>query len=331
MKTFLKAAVLSLALWAGSAAAYGVGTFVWPHGNPDVSIAGVSTLTASSFQRYHVCTGGPYTITLPSATFANGQMIGFAIAPAYTGNLTIAPAAGTIDNAVNITAVAKQTLVLMCDGTNWRTVAGGGYGSTSPLSGVALLGAANNFTGTNTFTTAGVTSFVDGTVTLQIYSTNGDASYIRTSNNPLYLGTNNVARLGLSADGTDFFPISTATTSLGDATHVYSNLYTSKLALPIVCAPGTVQDVATGNTITLPTTSTKRLTATAGAATGVIVTAGTADGQILNLFNIHATNSITMAASGTSRVADGVSTVIAPLTGVTLIYDSTSSLWYHQK
>lgn len=99
----------------------------------------------------------------------------------------------------------------------------------------------------------------------------------------------------------------------------------------LASVPATVQDISTGNTITLPTVFTKRLTATAGAATGVIMTAGTSDGQMLCLFNVHATNAITFAAAGTSNIADGVSTVIAALTGVTLVWDATSSRWYHQK
>jgi hypothetical protein len=90
--------------------------------------------------------------------------------------------------------------------------------------------------------------------------------------------------------------------------------------------------VATGNTITLPAnTSTKRLTATAGAATGVILTAGTVDGQELTLVNVHATNAITFAAAGTSNVADGVASAVAALTATTFVWDATSARWFHMK
>lgn len=104
------------------------------------------------------------------------------------------------------------------------------------------------------------------------------------------------------------------------------------VSAPLVSTPATVQDIATGNTITVPTTAfVKRLTATAGAATGVIVTAGTIDGQKLVVFNVHATNAITFAAAGTSNVADGASSAVAALTGITLVWDSTSSRWYTLK
>lgn len=70
-----------------------------------------------------------------------------------------------------------------------------------------------------------------------------------------------------------------------------------------------------------------RLT-TAGAVTGVIVAAGTVSGQKLVLINTSA-NSITMAAAGTSNVADGTSAVIAALTRMTLYWDVLSARWYH--
>ena len=84
--------------------------------------------------------------------------------------------------------------------------------------------------------------------------------------------------------------------------------------------------VTTSGTITLPTGKTKLLT-TAGAVTGVILTAGTYDGQELVLVNTSA-NSITFAAAGTSNVANGVSAVIAALTRMTLVWDATSARWY---
>jgi hypothetical protein len=46
------------------------------------------------------------------------------------------------------------------------------------------------------------------------------------------------------------------------------------------------------------------------------------------IFNVHATNAITFAASGTSRVADGTSSSVAALTAARFTWDATSSLWY---
>jgi L-threonylcarbamoyladenylate synthase len=65
----------------------------------------------------------------------------------------------------------------------------------------------------------------------------------------------------------------------------------------------------------------------AGAATGVILTAGTYDGQELTLFN-NSANSITFAAVGTSNVANGTSAVIAANTGMTLVWSVSDLKWY---
>lgn len=83
---------------------------------------------------------------------------------------------------------------------------------------------------------------------------------------------------------------------------------------------------ADSQTITLPTGINKVCTTTA-ARTGIILTAGTVDGQIINLINASA-NTITFAAAGTSNVADGATTAIAANRAVTLIWDSGSSRWY---
>lgn len=98
---------------------------------------------------------------------------------------------------------------------------------------------------------------------------------------------------------------------------------------PVSSPVATVQNLATGNTITLPTGgNSKRLSASGGAVTGVILTAGTLDGQELTLINIEATNTVTFAAAATSNVADGASAVIAALRAVKFTWDSVSARWY---
>jgi hypothetical protein len=68
--------------------------------------------------------------------------------------------------------------------------------------------------------------------------------------------------------------------------------------------------------------------APAGAITGVIMQPGTIDGQIIIVENSSAAaNTITMAAAGTSNVANGVTTVIAGLTAVPFVWNATSNLW----
>lgn len=97
-----------------------------------------------------------------------------------------------------------------------------------------------------------------------------------------------------------------------------------------VWTPATVQDVAgAGGTLTVPAlTSTLRCTATGSAGTATILAVGTIDGQLLKLVNVSA-NSITFATTATSHVADGASAVLAANTSMTLVWDTTSSKWYH--
>ncbi len=84
--------------------------------------------------------------------------------------------------------------------------------------------------------------------------------------------------------------------------------------------------LATGNTIT-PTGNAVIFT-TGGAVTGVIMAAGSVDGQEFTILN-NSANSITFAAVGTSRVADGASAVIAANTRMTLVWSAAASLWFH--
>ena len=91
----------------------------------------------------------------------------------------------------------------------------------------------------------------------------------------------------------------------------------------------TGQAIATGNTIVIPANqSVVRLTAGA-AATGVIMPAGTTNGQIVILqISTAAANTITFAAAGTSNVAGGAGVSLAGLAAHALVWDATSELWY---
>lgn len=84
--------------------------------------------------------------------------------------------------------------------------------------------------------------------------------------------------------------------------------------------------IATSGTIVVQNLRTIRL-APAGAVTGVIMAAGYASGHTVYLVNESA-NSITFAASGTSRVAAGAGAVIAAVTKMILVWDSVTNLWY---
>ena len=67
----------------------------------------------------------------------------------------------------------------------------------------------------------------------------------------------------------------------------------------------------------------------AGAVTGIIIQAGTVQGQTLDIFvTSAAANTLTMAAAATSNVADGTSTVLAGLRAYRFIWDVASARWY---
>lgn len=90
----------------------------------------------------------------------------------------------------------------------------------------------------------------------------------------------------------------------------------------------TAQVITTGGTINCQSIKTMRLNP-AAAVTGVIMPAGQKDGQPVILINeATAANTITFAASGTSRVSLGTAVVIAGGASRVLYWDSAANLWY---
>jgi len=88
---------------------------------------------------------------------------------------------------------------------------------------------------------------------------------------------------------------------------------------------GSAQTLATGNTITIANPVNR--VSNSGAVTGIILTPGIVGGQEVCVLN-QGTGSVTMAASGTSNVANGTGCVIAANTGLTFRWNSGQSLWY---
>ena len=87
----------------------------------------------------------------------------------------------------------------------------------------------------------------------------------------------------------------------------------------------TAQTLVNGSTVNItgnliPVTS-------AAAVTGIILPAGSVDGQMLSLYNTG-TSSITFAIAGTSRVADGAGSPIAPATARLFMWSQAANLWY---
>ena len=107
---------------------------------------------------------------------------------------------------------------------------------------------------------------------------------------------------------------------------IRSNGITGNLGIEIQSASAAA--VATNGTITTAGVSVARV-APAGAVTGVILAVGTTGGQVCTVVNESvAANTVTFAASGTSNVADGTSSVIAGLNARRFVWDSGTSLWY---
>lgn len=74
-----------------------------------------------------------------------------------------------------------------------------------------------------------------------------------------------------------------------------------------------------------------RVVASTTSATALVLQAGTIDGQEITVVNLATTgaNSLTFAASGSSNVADGATTVVSGLRCATYRWDKGTSLWYH--
>lgn len=90
---------------------------------------------------------------------------------------------------------------------------------------------------------------------------------------------------------------------------------------------GVAVALATGGTIDpVAVAAANYLASTTGNVTGIILAAGT-DAQVFNIVNTTAFT-ITFAAVGTSRVADGVSDVIPALSARQFVYDASTSKWY---
>lgn len=99
--------------------------------------------------------------------------------------------------------------------------------------------------------------------------------------------------------------------------------------LALAQAAGTVQTLATGNTVAISSNQSVARVTAAAAVTGIILPVGVKPGQPLVV--IHegaAANTLTMAAAGTSNVADGVSNVITGPSCRMFIWDSVTALWY---
>lgn len=89
----------------------------------------------------------------------------------------------------------------------------------------------------------------------------------------------------------------------------------------------TSQALAANGTIATAGLAVSRVTPGA-TCTGVILAAGTQDGQVVIVENDHASNTATFALAGTSHVANGTGEVIAALTATAYVWNASQGLWF---
>lgn len=202
------------------------------------------------------------------------------------------------------------------EGTSDFELLSDGTTSTLTLTGVDATTCTTIITGGAT--SAGFTVYGDSATYISLLC---DATTVAftfagaTGECELRITPNRADALSITDQLADYLVFSTTTSALA-----------VRVAVALVSTPPANQTLTNSATITLPV-GINKVVDNGGAVTGIIMTAGLYDGQIVNIINAAAA-SVTFATAGTSNVADGTSAVIAANRAVTLIYDSGSSLWY---
>ena len=87
-----------------------------------ISITGATTATINRLHSINL-TSAAATITLPAASGNSGNVVGFLIASTNTKTVTIdGNASETIDGVASLTMHKNGILLLLCDGTGWRSL-----------------------------------------------------------------------------------------------------------------------------------------------------------------------------------------------------------------
>jgi hypothetical protein len=109
---------------AGNQSKLGSDNLIYTPGgvNGFISKTAAYTLTLADRNKYIICSGGSWTLTLPAAQnglcFNVRNDMGIS---GTTGTITLQPAAGTINGAASLPLLAQQECLIISDGTNWRT------------------------------------------------------------------------------------------------------------------------------------------------------------------------------------------------------------------
>ena len=79
------------------------------------------TLTPADNNKYVICSGGSWTLSLPAPAVSYVWNVRNDQGLVASGTITIQPASGTIDGKASLALLPGQQCTLYCDGTNWRT------------------------------------------------------------------------------------------------------------------------------------------------------------------------------------------------------------------
>lgn len=164
------------------------------------------------------------------------------------------------------------------------------------------------------------TQTINGAKTFSALVTNGPATFgdaiTLSSGTTITIADNVAASVAFTITGGGNTLLTIVTTDSAEAV----------LVGPFGSTPPANQTLTNSATITLPTGLVK-VVDNGGAVTGIIMTVGTFDGQVVIIANAAAA-SVTFAAAGTSNVAAGTSAVIAANGAMMLVWDSGTSRWY---
>lgn len=144
-------------------------------------ISSNTAITTAQQNSILVCTSSPTLSLLSSATAGQGFV--FTVKNNGTGTVTIDPnASETIDGSATKTVAAGYTVLVVCDGTNWRTAFEGPTeftgvlainGTASAAAGISLAEDTDN--GTNTVTLQAPAALA-ANITFTLPDTDGDAN-----------------------------------------------------------------------------------------------------------------------------------------------------------
>jgi hypothetical protein len=88
-----------------------------------ISKTAAYTLTTADNGKYVVCSGGNWTLTLPTpATGLSFSVRNDMGITGTTGTITVQPPGGTIDSLSSLSLLPQQECLITTDGTNWRTL-----------------------------------------------------------------------------------------------------------------------------------------------------------------------------------------------------------------